>query len=155
MNVLFYVTATSCYTSSFIMEFQEWHKPSWFNTWHKWTGNIFHFPHHHFWNRKLWKTVEYKVHAELQKRKYLCGISRRKSSEAKSHKIMRNVFFYVNIQSQLFSIIRLSKNCFASTSMWYWVLSAFRNLQPSINIRAPGRGSRKGVVLCVGHCKQP
>lgn len=59
--------------------------------------------------------MEYKVYTELQKMKYLHGISRRKSSEAKSHEIIRNVvFFNANIRSQLFTVIRLSKNCFAS-----------------------------------------
>lgn len=156
MAVLFYVTATSCCTSITVS-----------------SRNFRNDKNHHgsihdinkqatffislttaFETRKIWKTVEYKVYTELQKMKYLHGISRRKSSEAKSHEIIRNVvFFNANIRSQLFTVIRLSKNCFAS--VWYWVLLAFRNLQPAINTRVPSRGSRKGIVLFVGHCEQP
>lgn len=96
MAVLFYVTATSCCTSITVS-----------------SRNFRNDKNHHgsihdinkqatffislttaFETRKIWKIVEYKVYTELQKMKYLHGISRRKSSEAKSHEIIRNVGFF-------------------------------------------------------------
>lgn len=157
MDVLFFVTATSYCTSITVSSWNFRNDTNHGGSMHDINKQAAFFISltTAFETRKIWKTVEYKVYTELWKMKYLHGIFRRKSSEAKSHEIMRNVIFNVNIQSQLFTIIRLCKNCFASTSVLQGVFLAFRNLQPAINIQVPIRGSRKGTVLCVGHCKEP
>lgn len=157
MDVLFYVTATSCCISITVSSWNFRNDTNHHGSIHgiNKRATFFISLTTTFETRNIWKMMEYKIYAELWKMKSLWYFQKKKFRSQKSWDYEKCFFFYVNIQSQLFTIIILSKNCFASTSMWYWVLSTFRNLQPALNTRVPGRGSRKGTVLCVGHCEEP